>query len=73
MANKNPFEIRADVLQLAKDYMDQQTQLNLKYWEKMVSVGKATIEDAEKAYKPYSMEELMKCILSSLQKNNNET
>ena len=60
MANKNPFEIRADILHLAKDYMDQQTQLNLKYWEKMVAVGKATMEEAHKAYTPYSMDDLVK-------------
>jgi hypothetical protein len=62
MSNKNPFEIRADVLELAKDYMDKQTALNVQYWEKMMAIGKATIEDAKAAnvYTPYSMEELMK-------------
>ena len=26
--NKNPFEIRAEMLQLAKDYMDKQQEMN---------------------------------------------
>lgn len=62
MSNKNPFEIRADILELAKDYMDKQTALNVQYWEKMMEIGKATIDDAKAAnvYTPYSMEELMK-------------
>jgi len=62
MSNKNPFEIRADILELAKDYMDKQTALNVQYWEKMMAVGAATIKEAKEAnvYTPYSMEELMK-------------
>ena len=28
MTTKNPFEIRAEILQLAKDYMDQQYHMN---------------------------------------------
>ena len=62
MSTKNPFEIRADILEMAKDYMDKQTALNMQYWEKMMELGKATFEDAKAAnvYTPYSMEELMK-------------
>jgi transcriptional regulator len=62
MTTKNPFEIRADVLEMAKDYMDKQVQLNVQYWEKMMEIGKATIDEAKAAnvYTPYSMEELMK-------------
>jgi hypothetical protein len=62
MSNKNPFEIRADILEMAKDYMDKQTALNVQYWEKMMAVGAATIKEAQAAnvYTPYSMEELMK-------------
>lgn len=29
MAHKNPFEIRAEMLQMAKDYMDQQWTMNI--------------------------------------------
>jgi len=63
MSNKNPFEIRAEMLQLAKDYMDQQYHMNIQFYENMlVEGGKARkeIEDQLKeAYKMYSMEELM--------------
>lgn len=60
MTTKNPFEIRAEVLEMAKQYMDQQTQLNIMFWDKMQELGKATVEDMQKAYTPYSMEDLMK-------------
>lgn len=60
MTNKNPFEIRADVLQLAKDYMDQQMHLNIQYMEKMQTLGKATVEDIQKAYTLYSLDDLTK-------------
>lgn len=60
MTNKNPFEIRAEVLQLAKDYMDQQYQMNVLFAEKMAEQGKKTIEELQDAYKMYSMEELTK-------------
>lgn len=60
MTNKNPFEIRADVLQLAKDYMDQQMHLNIQYWEKMQELGKASVEEMKSAYTLYSMDELTK-------------
>jgi hypothetical protein len=59
MSNKNPFEIRAEVLQLAKDYMDQQHQLNLKFMHDMFEQGKKTAEEVQVAYKMYSMDELM--------------
>ena len=63
MANKNPFEIRADMLQLAKDYMDQQYHMNIQFYENMVVEGRKTrkeIEDKLKeAYKMYTTEELM--------------
>lgn len=60
MTNKNPFEIRAEVLQLAKDYMDQQYQMNILFAEKMVEQGKKTIEEIQDTYKMYSMDELTK-------------
>jgi hypothetical protein len=62
MSNKDPFEIRADIMALAKDYLDKQAALNMQYWEKMMEIGKATIDEAKAAnvYVPYSMEELTK-------------
>ena len=57
--NKNPFEIRADMLQLAKDYMDQQYQMNIQFAEKMMEQNKQTADDFKDMYKMYSIEELM--------------
>jgi ABC-type transporter lipoprotein component MlaA len=59
MSNKNPFEIRAEMLQLAKDYMDQQYHMNIQFTEKMVEQGKQTMEEVKETYKMYSMADLM--------------
>ena len=59
MSTKNPFEIRAEMLQLAKDYMDQQYHMNVQFAEQMVEQNKKTIEELQDTYKMYSMEELM--------------
>jgi hypothetical protein len=59
MSNKNPFEIRAEMLQLAKDYMDQQYHMNVQLANDMFEQGKKTYEDVQAAYKMYSMEDLM--------------
>ena len=40
MTNKNPFEIRADILAMAKDYMDKQVELNTTLFSQMVEAGK---------------------------------
>jgi len=59
MTNKNPFEIRAEMLQLAKDYMDQQYQMNIQFTEKLIEEGKKTADELKDAYKMYTMDELM--------------
>ena len=63
MSNKDPFEIRAEMLNLAKEYMDQQYHMNIQFLENMVAEGKKAREDIEEqlkeAYKMYSMEDLM--------------
>jgi ABC-type transporter lipoprotein component MlaA len=59
MSNKNPFEIRAEMLQLAKDYMDQQYHMNVQFAENMVEQGKKTIEEVKDTYQMYSMDDLM--------------
>lgn len=59
MANKNPFEIRSEMLQLAKDYMDQQYHMNVEFTQKMFEQGQKTAEDLQDAMKMYSMDELM--------------
>lgn len=58
-SRKNPFEIRSDMLQLAKDYMDQQYYMNKEFAEKMFEAGKKSVEELQEAYKMYSMEDLM--------------
>lgn len=60
MANKNPFEIRADMLAMAKDYMDQQYQINMDFVRNLYDENKATVEEFQKACEPYSIEEMMK-------------
>jgi ABC-type transporter lipoprotein component MlaA len=57
--SKNPFEIRSEMLQLAKDYMDQQYYMNKEFAEKMFEAGKMQMEELQKMTKMYSMEELM--------------
>jgi nicotinamide mononucleotide (NMN) deamidase PncC len=42
MSNKNPFEIRSEMLQLAKEYMDQQQALSMAFAENMLEAGKKT-------------------------------
>ena len=59
MSNKNPFEIRSEMLQLAKEYLDQQNQMNIKFAEEMVKAGKKSMEEMQSEYKMYSMEDLM--------------
>lgn len=59
MSNKSPFEIRAEMLQMAKDYMDQTWSMNVDFTRQLVEQNKATAEEMQKALTPYSMEELM--------------
>ena len=59
MSNKNPFEIRTEMLQLAKNYMDQQYQMNVEFAQRAMDTGKKTLEEVQEVYKMYSMEELM--------------
>ena len=59
MSNKNPFEIRSEMLQLAKDYMDQQYHMNVQFAEKMLEQGKMQVEEFQKIAEMYSVEELM--------------
>ena len=59
MTGKNPFQIRSEVLELAKEYMDTQHQLNLEYAQKLKDLGKVQREDYLTAFKPYTFDELM--------------
>ena len=57
--SKNPFEIRAEMLSLAKEYMDQVTALNIDTASKMLEAGKIQAEEFQNLAKMYTMEELM--------------
>lgn len=59
MAHKNPFEIRAEMLQLAKDYMDQQWHMNIDFTRQLFEKNQKTVGEMQDALKPYSMDELM--------------
>lgn len=56
---KNPFEIRAEMVALAKEYMDQVTALNIETANKMMEAGKIQVEEYQKAVQMYSMDDLM--------------
>jgi hypothetical protein len=60
MSNKNPFEIRQEVLQMAKDYMDQQYHMNVEFTRQMVEQNQKTASELLQAMTPYTTEELMK-------------
>ena len=57
--SKNPFEIRAEMLQLAKDYMDQQYHMNMNVLQDLFAQGKIQMEELKLASKLYSSEELL--------------
>jgi len=59
MSNKNPFEIRSEMLAMAKDYMDQQYHMNIEFTRKLFDEGKKSVEELQAAMVPYSMEDLM--------------
>lgn len=57
--SKSPYELRAEVLQLTKDYMDQQYHMNLTFAQKMFEQGKIQMEEMQKALSMYSTDELL--------------
>lgn len=63
--SKTPFEVRADLLAMAKEYMDRQYEINVQFaqqaFEKAVEAGKVTAE-SWKEYVPaqYTLDELTK-------------
>lgn len=60
MSNKNPFEIRSDILAMAKDYMDKQYQLNLEMTQKMIEAGQKSFEDLPTLYTVEELQEKAK-------------
>mgnify|MGYP000169447443 FL=1 len=59
MTQKNPFEIRAEMLQMAKDYMDQQYKMNIQLATDMYDQGQKNMVELQDAYKMYSVEDMM--------------
>jgi len=57
--NKNPLEIRAEMLQLAKEYMDKQQEMNVQLMNGLFEQNKVQMEEVNAAYKMYSIEDLM--------------
>ena len=61
----NPFEIRAEMLKMAQEYLRQQQEINLDFagrtFEQLVKEGKKVAEDwQEYAPKMYSFDEVLK-------------
>jgi len=56
---KNPFEIRTEMIALAKEYLDQVTALNIEAANKMIEAGKIQAEEYQKAVQMYTMDDLM--------------
>jgi hypothetical protein len=58
--SKNPFEIRTEMLHMAKDYLDRQWEMNCQFAQQIFDKGNSTAEEMKSAMKMYSTEELMK-------------
>lgn len=58
MSNKNPFEIRSEMLEMAKDYLDKQWQMNLQFTQQMFEQGKKSAEEMQEALTPYTIEDI---------------
>ena len=59
MSNKNPFEIRAEMLHMAKDYMDRQWEMNVQFTQQLFEQGDLTVGEMNEALEPYKMIDLM--------------
>lgn len=58
-SSKNGYEIRAQVLEYAKEYVEDQKKLNIAYAEKMHALGKMQLDAYLEAIKPYSMQDVL--------------
>ena len=64
---KSPFEIRADVLAMAKDYLDKQTAINAELLKQQMSLGQQLTQQMIDNFKTaYSMDELNKVATNML-------
>lgn len=58
---KNAFEIRSDILALAKDYMDKQAQINAEFTKALITAGNTSMQELAKSVQTaYSMDDLLK-------------
>ena len=54
MSNKSPFELRFDVLKMAKEMMDQQYEIaNQQYWT-MINQAEAAAKDVTEIFDKYT-------------------
>jgi phosphoserine phosphatase len=60
MTSKNGFEIRAEVLEMAKSYMDKQLDMQMSMAKELSKLGQINQAEFVNAFKPYTVEELMK-------------
>lgn len=65
MTTKNPFEIRTEILAMAKEYLDKQYQINVEFaqraFDEAVNAGKVAADNwMQYAPKMYTIDELMK-------------
>jgi len=60
MTHKNPFEIRAEMLHLAKDYMDTQQQMNIQFANDRYKQSKKNMQNVQETYKMYSRDDVIK-------------
>lgn len=58
--HKTGYEIRAQMLELAKSYLENMQKANLQYAEKMMELGQIQAEEYTNLLKPYSFEDMMK-------------
>lgn len=59
MSNKNPFEIRQEVLGMAKDYMDRAWEMNMELAQRLYTNSRISAEEFADSMKPYSLDSLM--------------
>jgi hypothetical protein len=57
--NKNGYEIRADLVAVAKDYIEKQHAINAKYGAEMLELGKITSEAYTEMLKPYTFDNIL--------------
>lgn len=65
MSNKNPFEIRLELLNMAKQYLEQQWHYSVEFsrqaYEKALELGKVTQEECTKYLPPmFSVDDVIK-------------